>query len=200
MNDNRRERKTRAVLQFLAWAQEFSPEWHAKIMEQAPAIPPAGALNQLGAAWDMFYPSNYYSGTGYRGRWHSAAEHLSGLGQDVDPWGGIGVSTSTTTTTNGFDWEGVLNKVISVGETAIEALPAVFQARQTIAIADVNLERAKQGLPPLDPEATAAQINVTHTLPPDVQQQISAFKMGGVNILLWGGIALAGFFVVRALR
>ena len=121
MNDNRRERKTRAVLQFLAWAQEFSPEWHAMIMERAPAIPPAGALNQLGAAWDMFYPSNYYGGTGYRGRWHSAGEHLSGLGQDE--WGSLGVPTTTDTSGNGFDWEATLNKVISVGETAIEALP-----------------------------------------------------------------------------
>jgi len=198
VNDRFKERKTRAVLQFLAWAQEFSPEWHAKIVEQAPAIPPAGALNQLGAAWDMFYPSEYYGGVGYRGRWHSHDNYLSGLGQG--DWWETSTTTSTTTSTNGFDWEATLNKVISVGEKAIEALPAVFQARQTIAIADVNLERAKQGLPPLDPQATAAQINVTHSLPPEVQTQITAFKMGGMNILLWGALAVGGFFVVRALR
>ena len=195
MNESRRERKTRAVLQFLAWAQEFSPEWHAMIMERAPAIPPAGALNQLGAAWDMFYPSNYYSGTGYRGRWHSQGEHLSGLGADT--WE---VDATGSGSTNGFDWEATLNKVISVGETAIEALPTIFQARQTIAIADVNLERAKQGLPPLDPEATATQINVTHQLPADVQSQISAFKLGGMNLLVIGALAVGGFFVIRALR
>lgn len=199
MNDNLRERKTRAVLQFLAWAQEFSPEWHAKIMEHAPAIPPAGALNQLGAAWDMFYPSNYYGGTGYRGRWHSSGEHLSGLGQDVDPWGGVSTTTGSGST-NGWDWEATLNKVISVGETAIEALPTIFQARQTIAIAEVNLQRAKDGLPPLDPEATATQINVTHQLPPNVQTQIDAFKLGGMNLLLIGALAIGGFFVVRAMR
>ncbi len=192
MNDSRRERKTRAVLQFLAWAQEFSPEWHAKIMENAPAIPPAGALNQLGAAWDMFYPSNYYGGVGYRGRWHSSGEHLSGLGADT--W------EVDSGSTNGFDWESALNKVISVGETAVEALPTIFQARQTIAIAEVNLQRARDGLPPLDPEATATQINVTHQLPAEVQSQISAFKLGGMNLLVIGALAVGGFFVIRALR
>ena len=142
----------------------------------------------------MFYPSKYYSSSGYRGRWHSPAEHLSGLGQDV--WGGIGVPT-TTDTGNGFDWEDTLDKAF---DFATKAVPAYFAYETQKDIAAINLTRAEQGLPPLDPGVTATQIRVVHDVPPEVQQQISAFKLGGFNILLWGGLAIAGFFVVRAMR
>jgi hypothetical protein len=141
----------------------------------------------------------YYGGTGYRGRYHSSAEHLSGLGQDVDPWGGIGVSTTTktTTTTNGgssFEWA---TDLFSLAEKAIPAYLA-YDAQKDIM--EMNIERAKQGLDPVDPGLTAPQVRVIHELPPEVQTQISAFKMGGMNILLWGGLAVGAFFVVRMLR
>jgi hypothetical protein len=183
-------------MRFLAWMQKFSPEMAAAVSERIGEAPKAGPLNQLGEAWDMFYPSMYYGGTGYRGRWHTQAEHLSGLGQDVDPWGGIGVSTTSTTTTNGttFDWASDLFTF------AKEAIPAYLAYDAQKDIMDLNLERAKQGLDPIDPGVVAPQVRVVHDFPPEVQQQISAFKMGGMNILLWGGLAVAAFFVVRMIR
>ncbi len=199
MNGNS-ERKKRAYLQFLAWAQEYSPEWHAAIVERFPPdiVPPAGGLNQLGEAWDMFYPSKYYGGTGYRGRYHTAGEHLSGLGQDpgwLPEYGGQ--TTAPTTSGNGFNWEETLDKAF---DFATKAVPAYFTYETQRDIAEINLERAKQGLPPLDPGATATQIRVVHDVPPEMQNTISQFKLGGINILLWGGLAVAGFFVIRAMR
>lgn len=198
MNGNN-EQRTRAAMRFLAWVQNFSPEMAAAISEKIGDAPKAGPLNQLGEAWDMFFPSMYYGGSGYRDRWHTQSEHLSGLGQDVDPWGGIGVSTTTktTTTTNGgtsFEWASDLFKL------AKDAIPAYLAYDAQKDIMDLNLERAKQGLDPIDPGLAAPQVRVVHDFPPEVQQQISAFKMGGMNILLWGALAVGGFFLIRAIR
>lgn len=194
MNGNN-EQRTRAAMRLLAWMQKFSPEMAAAVQQQIGDAPKAGALNQLGEAWDMFYPSMYYGGTGYRGRYHSADEHLG----QVDPWGGIGVSTTTktTTTTNGgtsFEWASDLFKL------AKDAIPAYLAYDAQKDIMEMNIERAKQGLDPVDPGLTAPQIRVIHDVPPEVQQQISAFKMGGMNILLWGALAVGAFFVVRMIR
>ena len=198
MNGNN-EKRTRAAMRFLAWVEKFSPEMAAAIQQRIGDAPKAGPLNQLGEAWDMFYPSMYYGGTGYRGRYHSQAEHLSGLGQDVDPWGGVAVSTTSTTgsgTTNGgsFDW------ATDLFSFAKEAIPAYLAYDAQKDIMDLNLERAKQGLDPIDPGVVAPQVRVVHDFPPEVQQQISAFKMGGMNLLLWGGLAVGAFFLVRAIR
>ena len=172
MNGNNGERKTRAAMQFLAWVQDFSPEWHAMIVERVGDAPRAGGLNNLSGAFEM----------------------PTGLGQN-----GVISTTQSTTSADGWDFSWATELISVAKEVATEALPAYYQAKQTIAIADLNLERARQGLPPLDPEATAAQINVTHNLPPSIQAQVDRFGMGG-NILLWGAIAVGAFFVVRALR
>jgi hypothetical protein len=150
-------------MQFLAWAQEYSPEWHAAIVERIGEAPAAGGLMGLSRSFDM-------------------------LGQFP------GEDASVTATSNGvLDWA---DKLFSFAEKAI---PAYLQTKQTIAVADLNLERAREGLPPLDPQATAAQINVTHQLPPQIQTQVDRAMSTG-NLLLWGGIAVAGFFLVRALK
>lgn len=191
---NGTERRVRATQRFIAWLQDFHPEMAAAVIERGGEAPKTGALNQLGEAWDMFYPSNYYSGTGYRGRYHSRAEHLSGLGQG--DWWETGTATPTTTTddSNGEAWyTGIL-------DFAKEAVPAYLAYDAQKDIMDLNMERAKQGLDPIDPGVAAPQVRVVHDFPPEVGTAITNFKMGGMNILLWGGLALGAFFLVRQLR
>ena len=171
--NNNGERKTRAAMQFLAWVQDFSPEWHAMIVERVGEAPRAGGLNNLSGMFEM----------------------PTGLGQNSDYL----IKTTETTSGNGWDFSWAKELIGVAKEVATEALPAYYTAKQTIAIADLNLERARQGLPPLDPQATAAQINVTHQLPPAIQQQVDRFGIGA-NVLLWGALAVGGFFIVRALR
>ena len=173
------ERKTRATMQFIAWAQKFAPEYAAAIVERVGEAPKAGPLNALGESWDM----------------------LAGLGQDiyVPPGGSTSVSTSTTTAGSGgdffsFEWA---TKALDVAK---EAIPSYFQFRTQQQIMDMNIERAKQGLPPIDPGVVAPQVKVIMDLPPGARQELDRWKMGGINILLWGAVAVAGFFVVRALK
>lgn len=191
MNGRNNERKTRATMRFSSWLRKFHPEMHAAVMERMGGreAPANGALNQLGEAWDMFYPSNYYSGTGYRGRYHAQSEHLG----QIDPFGGVGVPAPTTTTADNGAW---YSDFLAFAK---EAVPAYLAYDAQKDIMDLNLERAKQGLDPIDPGAVAPQIRVTTDLPPEVRGLVSQAKGMG-NILLWGALGLGAFFVVRALR
>jgi hypothetical protein len=189
---NGTERRVRATQRFLGWLQKFHPEMHAAVVQRMGDAPKTGPLNQLGEAWDMFYPSMYYGGTGYRGRWHGSGEHLSGLGQDE--WGQLGVPTTTTTDNGGEAWySGIL-------DFAKEAVPAYLAYDAQKDLMDLNMERARQGLDPIDPGVTAPQVRVVHDLPPEVGTAITDMKMGGMNILMWGALALGGFFLIRTLR
>jgi hypothetical protein len=188
MNANN-ERKTRATMRFMSWLRKFSPEMHAAVMERMGGreAPAAGALGQLSEAWDMFYPSKYYGGTGYRGRYHSQGEHLG----QIDPYGGIGVPATTTTEERPWYLEAL--------DFAKEAVPAYLAYDAQKDLMDLNMERAKQGLDPIDPGLTAPQVTLQHQLPPETRGLIDQMKMGG-NILLWGGLGLAAFFLVRMIR
>ncbi|NIT36962.1 MAG: hypothetical protein GTN49_10775 [candidate division Zixibacteria bacterium] len=188
MNGNT-ERKVRATQRFLAWLQKFHPEMHAHVMARMGEAPKAGALNQLGEAWDMFYPSLYYPSSGYRGRWHSHPPHLG----QFDEWGTMGVPT-TTDTSDGESWySGIL-------DFAKEAIPAYLAYDAQKDLMELNMERARQGLDPIDPGMTAPQVRVVHQLPQETQSAIEQFKLGGMNILLWGALAVGGFFLIRAIR
>ena len=190
MNANGTEQRVRATQRFIAWLQDFHPEMAAAVIERGGEAPKTGALNQLGDAWDMFYPSNFYSGTGYRGRWHSDAEH--NLGQ-IDPFGGVGTPTPTADTSGEAWYVGIL-------DFAKQAVPAYLAYDAQKDIMDLNMERARQGLDPIDPGIAAPQVRVVHDFPPAVQDTIRDFKMGGMQILLWGGLAIGAFFLVRQLR
>lgn len=189
MNANS-ERKTRATMRFMAWLRKFSPEMHAAVMQRMGGrdAPPAGALGQLSAAWDMFYPSNYYGSTGYRGRYHSNGEHLGQLTESP-----LIVPTSTTATTTEKPW------YMEALDFAKEAVPAYLAYDAQKDLMDLNMERAKQGLDPIDPGLTAPQVTLQHQLPPETRGLIDQMKMGG-NILLWGALGLGAFFLVRMIR
>jgi hypothetical protein len=182
------ERQTRAAMQFLGWVQKFHPEMAASIIERVGEAPPSGGLNGLAGSWDMFYPSMFYGNAGYRDRYHSDGEHLSGLGADT--WSVT--STETAQSSNGFfDWA---KEVVSVAK---EVVPAYLAYDAQKDIMDLNMERARNGQEPIDPGVVAPQVRVIHDLPPETQSLIQQFKTGGMNILLWGALAIGGFFIIR---
>jgi len=169
MNGRNHERKTRATMQFASWLRKFHPEMYAAVMERMGGreAPPAGALNQLAESWNM-------------------------LGQ-IDPFGGIGVATTTTTTVDGTAW---YSDILAFAK---EAVPAYLAYDAQKDLMSLNLERARQGQEPIDPGLVAAQIRVVHDLPPETRGILDSFKTGG-NILLWAALGLGAFFVVRMLR
>lgn len=177
------EQKTRAAQQFIGWVKRFHPEMHAAIVSRAGEAPKAGALNQLGAAWDMFYPSMYYGGTGYGARYHTDAQHLGQFpGEDA--------AVPTSTQDSGA-W------YTEIFKFAKEAVPAYMAYDAQKDIMNMNIERAKQGLPPIDPGLTAPQVKVIHQLPPEVQAEVINWKNNAIKIAIWAAVGLAGFFVIR---
>ena len=101
---------------------------------------------------------------------------LSGLG-DTAP-------TDTTTAAATTSW---LDTISNTLKSIIPAASAAYIAKQTI---DVNIQRAKAGLPPIDSGALAPQVNVS--LPPaQVAQLTSAGKYA-----LYGVGALGILFIL----
>lgn len=185
------EQKTRAAQQFVGWLRRFHPEMHAAIVSRAGEARKAGALNQLGEAWDMFYPSMYYDAHDWTSRYHSDRQHLSGLGQDFSDFG---ISTTTTTSESGSSGGEWYEKIFKFAEKAVPAYLA-YDAQKDIM--KLNLDRAKQGLPPIDPGMTAPQVRVVHDFPPVVQQEIKSWKESAMKIGIWAAVGLVAFFVVR---
>jgi hypothetical protein len=121
--------------------------------------------------------------------------NLSGL-WEMGQFPGEDASATSSTKTTGFSFSWA-SDLLNVAKEVVPAYMAYDAQKDLMAM---NIERAKQGLPPIDPGVVAPQVTVVHSLPPEVQTQISAFKMGGMNILLWGALAVGGFFVVRMLK
>ena len=115
----------------------------------------------------------------------------SGLGQN-----GVISTTQSTTGGNGWDFSWA-TEVIAVAK---EIVPAYLAYDAQKDIMELNMERARQGQEPIDPGMIAPQVRVIHDLPPETRSMIDQFKMGGINILLWGAIAVGGFFLIRQLR
>lgn len=171
MNDGAKEE---ATLEFLAWLKRFEPKAYSHVMSQIGQPPDSGIFN-------------YRSG-------------FTGLGQLLPEYMGVGVpNTSVPASTQGagFDFSSWVSSAL---ETAKSAIPAYFQYKTQSDIMEMNIARAKQGLPPVDPGVVAPQVRVIHDVPASVQQEIRAFKLGGQSILLWGGLAVAGFFLFRMIR
>lgn len=95
---------------------------------------------------------------------------LSGLG-DTAP-------TDTTTPAATTSWLDTISNTI---KSIIPAASAAYIAKQTI---DVNIERAKAGLPPIDSGSLAPQVNVS--LPPAQMAQLTSagkYALYGVGAL-----------------
>ena len=64
---------------------------------------------------------------------------------------------------------------------------------------ELNLERAKQGLPPVDPGVTAPQIRHIVDIPPEYRQQVEQVGTNITQIALWAALGLGAFFLIRSL-
>ncbi len=108
------------------------------------------------------YPKLYAASISSRG--------LSGLG-DTAP------STSTTPAAT----TGWLDTLTGMLKQAVPVYLSTYQQKQLI---DINIERAKQGLPPVDQSSIAPQVNVS--LPPEQMNQITSagkYALIGVGVL-----------------
>ncbi len=84
--------------------------------------------------------------------------------------------------------EGWLNKVIDAASTIA---PAYLQFQQQKEILDMQLERAKQGLPPLETAYLAPTIRIQPELSPEARQAVTTgIQNLALPVLLIGGVAL----------
>lgn len=89
----------------------------------------------------------------------------------------------------GLDWQEALTNITGAVSKVVEtAVPAYT----TLAIAKINAERAKQGLPPMDAAAYAPTLNVA--VKPDDKTLWTAGGLG-VGLLALGAVAL--FLILR---
>ena len=163
------ERKTRATMRFLSWLRKFSPEMHASVMERLG-----------GREAPANGPLNRLSNS-----WD-----LAGLGAESPLI--VGTTTTTSTTTD-KPW------YMEALDFAKQAVPAYLAYDAQKDLMDLNMERAKQGLDPIDPGLVAPQVTMQHQLPPETRGLIDQMKMGG-NLLLWGALGIGAFFLVRMIR
>jgi hypothetical protein len=119
---------------------------------------------------------------------------LSGIGQHLGQGDWWETSTATKTTTTTEDNGAWYSEILSFAK---EAVPAYLAYDAQKDIMDMNIERAKQGLPPVDPGVTAPQVRVVHDFPPVVQEEIRSWKSTAINVGIWAALGLAAFFVVR---
>jgi len=157
-------------MQFLGWVEKFHPEMAAAIVQRVGEAPRAGGLNNLSGMFEM----------------------PSGLGADT--WSIT--ETETTQSGNGWDFSWA-TEVIAVAKEVVPAYLAYDAQKDIMAL---NMERARNNLPPIDPGVVAPQVRMIHDLPPETRTLIDQFKRGGMNILLWGALAIGGFFLLRQLR
>lgn len=101
---------------------------------------------------------------------------LSGLG-DTAP-----TSTTTPAGTTSF-----LDDVLGIVKQSVPVLLGTYQQKQLI---DINVERAKQGLPPIDQTGIAPQVNVQ--LQPDQMTQVTQ----PIKYALFGVFGLGLLFII----
>lgn len=108
---------------------------------------------------------------------------MAGLGQDA--------KTKLPTATAITEQPGPFQRFLS---TITSLAPSYIQARSQQQLLEVQLDRARQGLPPLNASqyAPAVQLSVD---PAMYTPQLEALKPW----LLYGGLALGGFFLFRML-
>jgi hypothetical protein len=88
-------------------------------------------------------------------------------------------------------WSKITSGLLAVGTTYL----TLKNQRDAMKL---NLARAEQGLPPIDPGITAPVIRTEIDLPPEVIDKLTSTAGLQINkILLFGGAALAFFFIMK---
>lgn len=172
-------------MKLLAWLQNFHPEMHAAVIERVGEAPPSGGLSQLSAAWDMLYPSNYYAGTGYRGRWHTH-NGMAGLGQNGMP----DDTTNVPVLSDDNWWSDAINGIKEAGVAYLQ-----YDAQKDIIA--MQTKRIEQGLEPIDTAMIAPTIRHQVDIPADVRREISLMGQGAMTWLMLGGAGLIAWMMLR---
>lgn len=178
------ERRTRNTMKLLGWLQRFHPEMHAAVIERVGEAPSPGGLGQLSAAWDMLYPSNYYAGTGYRGRWHSH-NGMEGLGQNGGEAYGI-----VPTAGESEWWQDAISGIKEAGIAYLQ-----YDAQKDIIA--LQTTRIEQGKEPLDTSVLAPTVRVQADIPPDIKREIALLGKGAMTWLMLGGVGLVAWMMLR---
>ena len=173
-------------MKLLAWLQNFSPEMHAAVIERVGEAPSPGGLSQLSAAWDMLYPSNYYAGTGYRGRWPTH-NGMSGLGQNGMPDDTTNVSIAPAED----NWW--MNAIDAVKQAGVAYLQ--YDAQKDIIA--LQTKRIEQGKEPLDTSVLAPTVRVQADIPPDIKREIALLGQGAMTWLMIGGVGLVAWMMLK---
>ena len=113
--------------------------------------------------------------------------------------GQLGQNGYIPPTTDGTDGGGFMDYVNQALETAKTAIPAYFQYQTQKDIMDLNIARAKNGQPPIDPGTIAPQIRHEVDVSPEARAAINQFKMP-MQIGMWAAIGLGAFMLLRMLR
>ena len=191
--NSRNERRTRNTMKLLAWLQDFSPEMYAAVIERVGEAPPPGGLSSLSAAWDMLYPSLYYTND-YQGRWHThppgnvgaTSAYLSGLGQNGwDP-----SFEAATETTDDAWWREAIDAVKQAGVAYLQ-----WDAQKDIIA--MQTERIKQGKEPLDTAVVAPTVRHQVDIPADMRREIQVMGQGVMTWAILGGVGLLAFMLLR---
>ena len=202
-NDALRNEQAQRVL---GWLQRFSPEAHALTMERLAAkgkeAPPEVGLEGMG----QMITSPWHLGQAWlepRALGQPWREPRA-LGQMFDPWGmpslppaagspGDPWATAPAAPAEKPWWREAL-------ETAGQAATAVFAIKAQKDMLDINVERAKAGLPPIPTEATAPTIKHVVDIPQEYKQEAARLGRGAQQALLWGGLGLAAILAFTFLN
>lgn len=170
-------------VQFADWLKRTHPPVFdaALAYAQAPAQERARAVGQAHARAAGVFD------TGLSGLWDDLTGSLTGGFENLE------MPTTTEAAQEKSLWEKIIDGVVTVG-TGLVGLKAQEK------LLELNIERAKAGLPPLDSIAAAPVIRTQVELDPALARDIVS-NVGGTitkNLMLFGGIALVIlFFVMR---
>lgn len=88
-------------------------------------------------------------------------------------------------------WQRIAEGVTSLGTAVIG-----FKAQQSVL--EANLDRAERGLPPIEMDAAAPVVKTQVALDPEIIQRLQESATAGMsNILLFGGLALGAFLLLK---
>lgn len=107
--------------------------------------------------------------------------HMGNLGE------GPGGSQPSLTTGSGQGWRTALDSIVDAATKGITAFSTVRTAQQ---VSNINIQRAREGLAPLDASQYAPQVRITPDFTGIMPQR---------NTLMMVGVGLVGVFVLMRL-
>ena len=164
--------RTRNMMKFLGWLQNFHPEMHRLVIERIGEAPAndaltisAGNLNGMG----QFDFSNIFG--------------TPDTSQIPPPPGGV---PQVTLPAAKEWWESGIEAIGTVGT-------AVLQYKTQKDLIDLQMSRIEQGLEPIDTALIAPTVRVQADLPPAIQKDITDMKRTAVFAVAGIGLAIVAF-------